>query len=172
LPSSRRQRAPSFSGPAGRGTDSRVAGTVKELLDVGKVKYFGLSEADPATIRRAHDVQPVSVLQTEHSLFERDIEQVFPTLDELGIGFVAYAPLGGKTSREAQQRCLERCLADHVWRTMIADERGRARTTGPGGQPGASTKSSAADPTPTFSSSDKSLPRAAKTEPTPLHEPA
>ncbi|MGC5566961.1 aldo/keto reductase [Streptomyces sp. FR-108] len=71
-----------------------VAGTVKELIDAGKVKYFGLSEAGPATIRRAHAVQPVSVLQTEYSLFERDIEQVFPTLDELGIGFVAYAPLG------------------------------------------------------------------------------
>ncbi|MFJ3701742.1 MULTISPECIES: aldo/keto reductase [unclassified Streptomyces] len=71
-----------------------VAGTVKELIDAGKVKYFGLSEAGPETVRRAHAVQPVSVLQTEYSLFERDIEQVFPTLDALGIGFVAYAPLG------------------------------------------------------------------------------
>ncbi|WP_344443522.1 aldo/keto reductase, partial [Streptomyces kunmingensis] len=71
-----------------------VAGTVKELIDAGKVKYFGLSEAGPETIRRAHAVQPVSVLQTEYSLFERDVERVFPTLDELGIGFVAYAPLG------------------------------------------------------------------------------
>ncbi|MET7355340.1 aldo/keto reductase [Streptomyces mirabilis] len=71
-----------------------VAGTVKELIDAGKVKYFGLSEAGPATIRKAHAVQPVSVLQTEYSLFERDVEQLFPTLDELGIGFVAYSPLG------------------------------------------------------------------------------
>ena len=71
-----------------------VAGTVKELIDAGKVKYFGLSEAGPETIRRAHAVQPVSVLQTEYSLFERDVEQLFPTLDELGIGFVAYSPLG------------------------------------------------------------------------------
>ncbi|MEZ0109075.1 aryl-alcohol dehydrogenase-like predicted oxidoreductase [Catenulispora sp. EB89] len=71
-----------------------VAGTVKELIDAGKVKYFGLSEAGPETIRRAHAVQPVSVLQTEYSLFERDAEQLFPTLDELGIGFVAYSPLG------------------------------------------------------------------------------
>ncbi|MFD5390923.1 aldo/keto reductase [Streptomyces sp. NPDC127074] len=71
-----------------------VAGTVKELIDAGKVKYFGLSEAGPETIRKAHAVQPVSVLQTEYSLFERDVEQIFPVLDELGIGFVAYSPLG------------------------------------------------------------------------------
>ncbi|MGW6837294.1 aldo/keto reductase [Streptomyces sp. NPDC054949] len=71
-----------------------VAGTVKELIDAGWVKYFGLSEAGPGTIRKAHAVQPVSVLQTEYSLFERDVEQLFPVLDELGIGFVAYSPLG------------------------------------------------------------------------------
>ncbi|NUS75116.1 MAG: aldo/keto reductase [Streptomyces sp.] len=71
-----------------------VAGTVKELIDAGKVKYFGLSEAGPQTIRRAHAVQPVSVLQTEYSLFERDVERLFPVLDELGIGFVPYSPLG------------------------------------------------------------------------------
>ncbi|ROO88127.1 aryl-alcohol dehydrogenase-like predicted oxidoreductase [Actinocorallia herbida] len=71
-----------------------VAGTVKELVDAGKVKYFGLSEAGPETIRKAHAVQPVSVLQTEYSLFERDVERLFPTLRELGIGFVAYSPLG------------------------------------------------------------------------------
>jgi aryl-alcohol dehydrogenase-like predicted oxidoreductase len=53
-----------------------------------------LSEAGPETIRRAHAVQPVSVLQTEYSLFERDVERLFPTLEELGIGFVAYSPLG------------------------------------------------------------------------------
>ncbi|WP_335977134.1 aldo/keto reductase [Streptomyces sp. CA2R106] len=71
-----------------------VAGTVGELIDAGKVKYFGLSEAGPETIRRAHAVQPVSVLQTEYSLFERDVEQLFPVLADLGIGFVAYSPLG------------------------------------------------------------------------------
>jgi aryl-alcohol dehydrogenase-like predicted oxidoreductase len=71
-----------------------VAGTVKEFIDAGKVKYFGLSEAGPETIRRAHAVQPVSVLQTEYSLFERDVEAIFPTLTELGIGFVPYSPLG------------------------------------------------------------------------------
>src|ERR1700761_1320861 len=71
-----------------------VAGTVKEFIDAGKVKYFGLSEAGPETIRKAHAVQPVSVLQTEYSLFERDVEALFPTLEEFGIGFVAYSPLG------------------------------------------------------------------------------
>jgi len=71
-----------------------VAGTVKDLIGAGKIKYFGLSEAGPQTIRRAHAVQPVTVLQTEYSVFERDIETVLPTTRELGIGFVAYSPLG------------------------------------------------------------------------------
>lgn len=71
-----------------------VAGTVGELVAAGKVGYLGLSEAGPNTIRRAHAVHPVSVLQTEYSLFERDVEAIFPTLTELGVGFVAYSPLG------------------------------------------------------------------------------
>lgn len=71
-----------------------VAGTVRELIDAGQVRYFGLSEAGPETVRRAHAIQPVSVLQTEYSLFERGVEQLFPVLEEHGIGFVAYAPLG------------------------------------------------------------------------------
>jgi aryl-alcohol dehydrogenase-like predicted oxidoreductase len=71
-----------------------VAGTVKEFIDAGKVRFFGLSEAGEQTIRRAHSVQPVSVLQTEYSLFERDVEALFPVLHELGIGFVPYSPLG------------------------------------------------------------------------------
>jgi aryl-alcohol dehydrogenase-like predicted oxidoreductase len=71
-----------------------VAGAVKELIDAGKVRWFGLSEAGPNTIRKAHAVQPVSVLQTEYSLFERDVETILPVLEELGIGFVAYSPLG------------------------------------------------------------------------------
>lgn len=70
-----------------------VAGTVKEFIEAGKVKYFGLSEAGPATLRRAHAVQPVSVLQTEYSLFAREVEELFPVLDELGIGLVPYSPL-------------------------------------------------------------------------------
>jgi aryl-alcohol dehydrogenase-like predicted oxidoreductase len=72
-----------------------VAGAVKGLIDAGKVRYFGLSEAGPDDIRRAHAVQPVSVLQTEYSIFERAVEQeILPTTRELGIGFVAYSPLG------------------------------------------------------------------------------
>jgi aryl-alcohol dehydrogenase-like predicted oxidoreductase len=72
-----------------------VAGAVRQLIDAGKVRYFGLSEAGPETIRRAHAVQPVSALQTEYSIFERDVEEaVLPVVRELGIGFVAYSPLG------------------------------------------------------------------------------
>jgi aryl-alcohol dehydrogenase-like predicted oxidoreductase len=72
-----------------------VAGAVRQLIDAGKVRYFGLSEAGPETIRRAHAVQPVSALQTEYSIFERDVEEaVLPAVRELGIGFVAYSPLG------------------------------------------------------------------------------
>jgi aryl-alcohol dehydrogenase-like predicted oxidoreductase len=72
-----------------------VAGAVKELIDAGKVRYLGLSEAGPEVIRRAHAVQPVSALQTEYSIFERDVEAaVLPAVRELGIGFVPYSPLG------------------------------------------------------------------------------
>ena len=72
-----------------------VAGTVAELVAAGKVAHFGLSEAGPATIRRAHAVQPVTALQSEYSLWTRDIEAaIIPTLDELGIGLVPFSPLG------------------------------------------------------------------------------
>jgi aryl-alcohol dehydrogenase-like predicted oxidoreductase len=72
-----------------------VAGAVKELIQAGKVKHFGLSEAGVKTIRRAHAVQPVTALQNEYSLWWRKPEQeVIPTLEELGIGLVAYSPLG------------------------------------------------------------------------------
>jgi aryl-alcohol dehydrogenase-like predicted oxidoreductase len=72
-----------------------VAGTVKDLIAQGKVKHFGLSEAGAQTIRRAHAVQPVAALQSEYSLWWREPEQtVLPTLDELGIGFVPFSPLG------------------------------------------------------------------------------
>ncbi|WP_420141517.1 aldo/keto reductase, partial [Sphingomonas sp.] len=71
-----------------------VAGTVGDLIAEGKVKYFGLSEAGSQTIRKAHAVQPVTVLQTEYSVFEREVEALLPTTRELGIGFVAYSPLG------------------------------------------------------------------------------
>lgn len=72
-----------------------VAGTVKDLISEGKVKFFGLSEAGAGTIRRAHAVQPVTALQSEYSLWTRQHEQeIIPTIEELGIGLVAFSPLG------------------------------------------------------------------------------
>jgi aryl-alcohol dehydrogenase-like predicted oxidoreductase len=72
-----------------------VAGTVKELIRAGKVKHFGMSEAGAKTIRRAHAVQPLTALQSEYSLWWRKPEaEIIPTLEELGIGFVPYSPLG------------------------------------------------------------------------------
>ena len=72
-----------------------VAGAVKDLIQAGKVKHFGLSEAGAQTIRRAHAVQPVTAVQSEYSLWTRGPEaEVLPTLEELGIGFVPYSPLG------------------------------------------------------------------------------
>jgi len=85
-----------------------VAGAVKELIKEGKVKHFGLSEAGVQTIRRAHKVQPVAALQSEYSLWFREPEaEVIPTLEELGIGFVPFSPLGkgfltGKISEDTQ----------------------------------------------------------------------
>ena len=72
-----------------------VAGTIRDLITEGKVKHFGLSEAGPQTIRRAHAVQPVTALQSEYSLWWREPEtDVLPVLEELGIGFVPFSPLG------------------------------------------------------------------------------
>jgi aryl-alcohol dehydrogenase-like predicted oxidoreductase len=85
-----------------------TAGAVKELIQQGKVKHFGLSEAGVKTIRRAHKVQPVTALQSEYSLWWREPEaEVIPTLEELGIGFVPFSPLGkgfltGKISEDTQ----------------------------------------------------------------------
>ena len=85
-----------------------VAGAVKDLIQQGKVKHFGLSEAGAKTIRRAHKVQPVAALQSEYSLWWREPEaEVMPTLEELGIGFVPFSPLGkgfltGKISQDTQ----------------------------------------------------------------------
>jgi len=85
-----------------------VAGAVKDLIRQGKVKHFGLSEAGVQTIRRAHAVQPVAALQSEYSLWWREPEaEVIPTLEELGIGFVPFSPLGkgfltGKISKDTQ----------------------------------------------------------------------
>jgi len=72
-----------------------VAGTVKDLIAEGKVKHFGMSEAAPGSIRKAHAVQPVAALQSEYSLWWREPEaEIIPTLEELGIGFVPFSPLG------------------------------------------------------------------------------
>src|SRR5579859_1893832 len=72
-----------------------VAGAVKDLIQAGKVKHFGMSEAGAKTIRRAHAVQPLTALQSEYSLWWRKPEaEIIPTLEELGIGFVPYSPLG------------------------------------------------------------------------------
>jgi aryl-alcohol dehydrogenase-like predicted oxidoreductase len=72
-----------------------VAGTVKDLILQGKVKHFGMSEAGPQSIRRAHAVQTVAALQSEYSLWTREPERdVMPVLEELGIGFVPFSPLG------------------------------------------------------------------------------
>jgi aryl-alcohol dehydrogenase-like predicted oxidoreductase len=85
-----------------------VAGAVKDLIQEGKVKHFGLSEAGVQTIRRAHDVQPVTALQSEYSLWTRTPEkEVIPALEELGIGLVPYSPLGkgfltGKIGKDAK----------------------------------------------------------------------
>src|SRR5437868_10503905 len=85
-----------------------VAGAVKSLIEQGKVKHFGMSEAGAKTVRRAHKVQPVTALQSEYSLWFREPEaEVIPTLEELGIGFVPFSPLGkgfltGKISENTQ----------------------------------------------------------------------
>ena len=85
-----------------------VAGAVKDLIQQGKVKHFGLSEAGAQTIRRAHKVQPLTALQSEYSLWWREPEkEIMPTLEELGIGFVPYSPLGkgfltGAISKDTQ----------------------------------------------------------------------
>ena len=72
-----------------------TVGAMTELVKAGKVKYLGLSEVSPATIRRAHKVHPITALQTEYSLWERHAEQeIIPTVRELGIGFIPYSPLG------------------------------------------------------------------------------
>lgn len=93
-----------------------VAGTVNDLIAQGKVKHFGLSEASAQTIRRAHAVQPVAAVQSEYSLWTRDVEQngVLATSAELGIGFVPFSPLGAgfltcarSPTRHRRSRCRE-----------------------------------------------------------------
>ena len=98
-----------------------VVGTMKDLVQAGKVKYLGLCEIGPKTLRRAHAVHPISVLQTEYSLFAREVETVFPTLKELGVGFVAYSPLargfltGGVQKAEAYDPTDSRRSGNFPW---------------------------------------------------------
>ena len=93
-----------------------TAGAVADLIAAGKVLHFGLSEASPGTIRRAHAVQPVTALQTEYSLWTRDVEaEILPVLRELGIGFVPYSPLGHGLLT-GQIRTVDD-FADDDWRT-------------------------------------------------------
>lgn len=101
-----------------------VAGTVGELVAEGKVRCFGLSEADAATIRRAHAVYPVTALQSEYSLWTRDVEaEILPTLRELGIGFVPFSPLGrGFLTAEVKPGSLQ----EGDWRTRLARFGGEA----------------------------------------------
>ncbi len=93
-----------------------TAGAVSELVAEGKVLHFGLSEASPETIRRAHAVHPVSALQTEYSLWTRDVEaEILPLLRELGIGFVPYSPLGHGLLTGQIRSVAD--FADDDWRT-------------------------------------------------------
>jgi aryl-alcohol dehydrogenase-like predicted oxidoreductase len=94
-----------------------TVGAMADLVKQGKVRYLGLSEAAPSTIRRAHKVHPISALQTEYSLWSRDPEdEILPTLRELGIGFVAYSPLG-RGFLAGRFRTIED-LAPDDWRRM------------------------------------------------------
>ncbi|NQE63962.1 aldo/keto reductase [Caulobacter sp. RHG1] len=100
-----------------------VAGTVKDLIAEGKVKHFGLSEAGAATIRKAHAVQPVAALQSEYSLWFRDIEaEILPTLRELGVGLVPYSPLG----RGFLTGAIKTELADNDFRRALPRFQGEA----------------------------------------------
>src|SRR5271154_6038276 len=96
---------------------AEVAGTVKELIEEGKVRHFGLSEAGAQTIRRAHAVLPVTALQSEYSLWTRDPEaEVLPALEQLGIGFVPFSPLGKELPDREDRRdddVRERRLPQH-----------------------------------------------------------
>ncbi len=101
-----------------------VAGTVGELIAAGKVRHFGMSEADAASIRRAHAVTPVTALQSEYSLWTRDVEaEILPTLRELGIGFVPFSPLGrGFLTGEVKPDS----LPDNDWRSKMSRFKGDA----------------------------------------------
>jgi aryl-alcohol dehydrogenase-like predicted oxidoreductase len=125
-----------------------TVGAMADLVKAGKVKYLGLSEASPATIRRAHKVYPITALQTEYSLWERHVEQeILPTLRELGIGFVPYSPLGrgfltgaianlGDLSSNDWRTRYPRLEGENFQRNQILVERVRAIADRRGVKPG------------------------------------
>jgi aryl-alcohol dehydrogenase-like predicted oxidoreductase len=126
-----------------------TVGAMAELVKAGKVKYLGLSEASPATIRRAHKVHPMTALQTEYSLWERHVEQeILPTVRELGIGFVPYSPLGrgfltgaitsASDLRETDSRALRfpRFAPENFGKNQVLVERVRAIAARKGVKPG------------------------------------
>lgn len=95
-----------------------TVGAMADLVKAGKVRYLGLSEADPASIRRAHAVHPISALQTEYSLWSRDVEaEIIPTVNELGITFVAYSPLS-RGFITGELRSFEDLKADDIRRNL------------------------------------------------------
>ena len=116
-----------------------TVGAMAELVKAGKVRYLGLSEASPATIRRAHKVHPITALQTEYSLWTRHVEkEILPTVRELGIGFVAYSPLGrglltGRITKaedldrsDTRMQRFPRFMGDAFDKNMVLVERVRA----------------------------------------------
>ncbi len=114
-----------------------TVGAMAELVKAGKVKYLGLSEASPSTIRRAHKVHPITALQTEYSLWERHVEEeILPTVRELGIGFVPYSPLGrgfltgtiqpGKLPANDFRSTLPRAAGDAFDKNQVLVERVRS----------------------------------------------
>ena len=117
-----------------------VAGTVRELIQQGKVRHFGLSEAGVKTIRRAHAVQPVTALQSEYSLWWREPEEeILPLLEELGIGFVPFSPLGkgfltGKIDETHDVR--QHRLPQHRPSLLGREPQGEPGAGGPGGRGG------------------------------------
>jgi aryl-alcohol dehydrogenase-like predicted oxidoreductase len=100
-----------------------TVGAMAELVKAGKVRYIGLSEADPETIARAHRVHPISALQTEYSLWSRDVEtDILPVLRRLNIGFVAYSPLGRGLPRSGRE-----AISNRDWRLENPIHRGHRK---------------------------------------------
>jgi aryl-alcohol dehydrogenase-like predicted oxidoreductase len=126
-----------------------TVGAMADLVKAGKVRYLGLSEASPATIRRAHKVHPISALQTEYSLWERHVEaEILPAVRELGIGFVPYSPLGrgfltgtittpGEMGeKDSRSQRYPRFAPENFDRNRVLVERVRALAQGRGLKPG------------------------------------